>query len=135
MCRRNEIKDNSEGFMKYYFPGSAILLSVFMLSACSTAVTTPIAKAPAAQKQEVQCYQEFSALQKLDPVSYESYRKQFDNINKNYKIYEANKALVDSNASEVMLTEINKKLSLVCVRIRNTVYTNMMNRASEMNKL
>lgn len=122
--------------MKGVFAGSAILFSAILLSACSsTPNTTPIAKAPAERKQEVQCYQEFSALQKLDPNAYESYRKQFDNINKNYKIYEANKALVDNNASEVMLTEINKKLSLVCVRIRSTVYTNMMNRANEMNQL
>ncbi|MBW9398307.1 hypothetical protein GNG26_17395 [Leclercia sp. J807] len=122
--------------MKVYLTGAAILFSTLFLSACgSGSVTTPIAKAPAERKQEVQCYQEFSALQKLDPVAYESYRKQFDNINKNYKIYESNKSLVDGNASEVMLTEINKKLSLVCVRIRNTVYTNMMNRANEMNKL
>ncbi|MCU6668852.1 hypothetical protein M8013_08830 [Enterobacteriaceae bacterium H4N4] len=122
--------------MKIYFTGTAILFSALLLSACSTTTpTTPIAKAPAERKQEVQCYQEFSALQKLDPAAYESYRKQFDNINKNYKIYEANKSLVDDNASEVMLTEINKKLSLVCVRIRSTVYSNMMNRANEMNKL
>ena len=122
--------------MKVYFTGAAILCSALFLSACSSKpVTTPIAKAPAERKQEVQCYQEFSALQKLDPVAYEAYRKQFDNINKNYKIYESNKSLVDENASEVMLTEINKKLSLVCVRIRSTVYTNMMNRANEMNKL
>ncbi len=122
--------------MKVYFAGSAIIFSAILLSACSSKpVTTPIAKAPAERKQEVQCYQEFSALQKLDPAAYETYRKQFENINKNYKIYESNKSLVDDNASEVMLTEINKKLSLVCVRIRNTVYTNMMNRANEMNKL
>jgi len=122
--------------MKFHFTGTAILFSALLLSACSTTTpTTPIAKAPAERKQEVQCYQEFSALQKLDPAAYESYRKQFDNINKNYKIYEANKSLVDDNASEVMLTEINKKLSLVCVRIRSTVYSNMMNRANEMNKL
>ncbi|MFY9995634.1 MAG: hypothetical protein WAK61_11645 [Leclercia sp.] len=122
--------------MKFHFTGTAILFSALLLSACSTTTpTTPIAKAPAERKQEVQCYQEFSALQKLDPAAYESYRKQFDNINKNYKIYEANKSLVDDNASEVMLTEINKKLSLVCIRIRSTVYSNMMNRANEMNKL
>lgn len=122
--------------MKFHFAGSAMLLSAFLLSACSSAPNTKlIAKAPAERKQEVQCYQEFSALQKLDPNAYESYRKQFESINKNYKIYEANKSLVDNNASEVMLTEINKKLSLVCVRIRNTVYSNMMNRANEMNQL
>ena len=122
--------------MKVYLSGATILFSALFLSACATKnVTTPIAKSPAERKQEVQCYQEFSALQKLDPVAYETYRKQFDNINKNYKVYESNKSLVDGNDSEVMLTEINKKLSLVCVRIRNTVYTNMMNRANEMNKL
>lgn len=122
--------------MKFHFAGSAMLLSAFLLSACSSAPNTKlIAKAPAERKQEVQCYQEFSALQKLDPNAYESYRKQFESINKNYKIYEANKSLVDNNASEIMLTEINKKLSLVCVRIRNTVYSNMMNRANEMNQL
>jgi hypothetical protein len=43
--------------------------------------------------------------------------------------------LVDANASEVMLTEINKKISLVCVRIKNSVYSNMMKRANEMNNL
>lgn len=124
--------------MKFYFAGSAVLLSVFLLCGCSSAPnskTPTIAKAPEERKQEVQCYQEFSELQKLDPNAYESYRQQFDSINKNYKIYEANKSLVDNNASEVMLTEINKKLSLVCVRIRNTVYSNMMKRANEMNQL
>lgn len=115
--------------------GSAVLISAFILSACSTVNTTPIAKEPEARKQEVQCYQEFSALQKLDPAAYEGYRKQFENINKNYRIYETNKSLVDANASEVMLTEINKKISLVCVRIKNSVYSNMMKRANEMNNL
>jgi len=123
--------------MKLYFNGSAIILSALLLSGCSTKTTPvePISKAPEARKHEVQCYQEFSALQKLDPAAYETYRQQFDNINKNYRIYEANKSLVDSNASEVMLTEINRKLSLVCVRIKNSVYNNMMNRANEMNRL
>ncbi len=124
--------------MKLYYAGSALILSAFLLSACSSAPnskTATIAKAPEERKQEVQCYQEFSALQKLDPNAYESYRQQFDRINKNYKLYEANKSLVDNNASEVMLTEINKKLSLVCVRIRSTVYSNMMKRANEMNQL
>jgi len=127
----------SEGIMKLYFTGSAIILSAILLSGCSTKTTPaePISKAPEARKQEVQCYQEFSALQKLDPAAYETYRQQFDNINKNYRIYEANKSLVDSNASEVMLTEINRKLSLVCVRVKNSVYNNMMNRANEMNRL
>lgn len=122
--------------MKGVFAGSAILFSVIFLSACSSKPNlAPIAKAPAERKQEVQCYQEFSALQKLDPVVYETYRQQFDNINKNYKVYEANKSLVDANASEVMLTEINRKISLVCVRVKNSVYTNMMKRANEMNQL
>lgn len=68
--------------MKSYVSGSAVLISAFILSACSTVNTTPIAKEPEARKQEVQCYQEFSALQKLDPAAYEGYRKQFENINK-----------------------------------------------------
>ncbi|MCU6678693.1 hypothetical protein [Leclercia tamurae] len=126
--------------MKFYYTGTAVFLSALFLSGCSAtsstkAIAEPISKAPEARKQEVQCYQEFSALQKLDPAAYETFRQQFDNINKNYKVYEANKSLIDSNASEVMLTEINRKISLVCVRVKNSVYTNMMHRANEMNKL
>lgn len=122
--------------MKLFLNVVVVILSATVLSACrSPTASTPISKAPEAQRQEVQCYKEFSALQKLDPAAYETYRQQFDSINKNYKLYEDNKALVDSNASEVMLTEINKKLSLVCVRIRNTVYTNMINRANRMTDL
>ncbi|URN98408.1 hypothetical protein NB069_17285 [Leclercia adecarboxylata] len=127
--------------MKFNYTGTAIFLSALLLAGCSATSSTtksvakPISQAPEAQKQEVQCYQEFTALQKLDPAAYETFRQQFDNINKNYKVYEANKSLIDSNASEVMLTEINRKLSLVCVRVKNSVYTNMMQRANEMNKI
>jgi hypothetical protein len=56
-------------------------------------------------------------------------------IDDNFGVYKSIEALIDENASEVMLTEVNKMLSLVCVRINNAVYSNMMDRVQSLNKL
>ncbi|WP_141217790.1 MULTISPECIES: hypothetical protein [Bordetella] len=113
----------------------AVLSMAMLLSACGagpSAVTTQKADKTA---REERCYQEFAALRKLDPAAYELYRQQFQTINDGYGVYKDNEPLVDGSSSEVMLTEINKALSLVCVRIKNAVYSNMMNRVDALSTL
>ncbi|MBY6344391.1 hypothetical protein E5C31_00215 [Providencia rettgeri] len=120
--------------MRFTLPGAAIV-AAFVLSACQT--TAPVHNAPetSASSKEDKCYQEFAALKELDPVAYEKYRQQMQTIDENFGIYKSNAALIDENASEIMLTEVNKMLSLVCVRINNAVYSNMMDRVQSLNKL
>ena len=63
------------------------------------------------------------------------YREQMNAIDENFRIYKSNETLIDENASEIMLTEVKKMLSLVCVRINSAVYSNMRTRAQSLNKL
>lgn len=106
-----------------------------MLCSCSTSPTALSAHKPDKNPREERCYQEFAALKKLDPAAYETYRQQFQTINEGYGVYKENQPLVDGSSSEVMITEINKALSLVCVRIKNAVYSNMINRVDVLSTL
>ncbi|WP_164461383.1 hypothetical protein [Alcaligenes faecalis] len=54
-------------------------------------------------------------------------------IDENFGVYKSNEALIDENASEVMLTKVNKMLSLVCVRINNAVYCNRIGHVQRLN--
>ncbi|RQO36975.1 hypothetical protein DBR37_01900 [Herminiimonas sp. KBW02] len=121
--------------MRFSFSGAAILLAAFILMGCNTIPQARIAEAPDARSQEEKCYQDLAALKQLEPETYEKYRQQMHAIDENYRVYKANESLLDENASEVMLTEVRKKLSLVCTRINNAVYTNMRGRAQSLNKL
>lgn len=120
--------------MRFTFPGAAIV-AAFILSACQATTPTHTTEAPTASSQDDKCYQEFAALKDLDPLAYEKYRQQMQTIDENFGVYKSNEALIDENASEVMLTEVNKMLSLVCVRINNAVYSNMLDRVQSLNKL
>ena len=121
--------------MRISSAGTAIVSVAFLLSGCATAPSGVTASKPEKINREERCYQEFAALKKLDPAAYEKYRDQFQAINENYDIYKDNEPLIDGSSSEVMLTEINKSLSLVCVRIKSAVYSNMMNRADVLSNL
>ncbi len=121
--------------MRFHLSGVAALLATLILTGCNTLSPARVSEEPEAQNQEEKCYQEFSALKKLDPASYEKYREQMNAIDENFRIYKSNEALIDSNASEIMLTEVKKMLSLVCVRINSAVYSNMRTRAQSLNKL
>ncbi|OQV32625.1 hypothetical protein [Alcaligenes phenolicus] len=120
--------------MRFAVPGAAILVALF-LSACQASAPVRPTPEPATSGKEDKCFQEFAALKELDPVSYEKYRQQMQTIDENFGIYKANASLIDENASEIMLTEVNKMLSLVCIRINNAVYSNMVDRVQSLNKL
>jgi hypothetical protein len=121
--------------MKFSFSGLAILLTAFILMGCTTMPQARIAEAPDARSQEEKCYQDLAALKQLAPDAHEKYRQQMNAIDENYRVYKSNEALLDENASEVMLMEVRKKLSLVCTRINSAVYSNMRSRAQSLNKL
>jgi len=122
--------------MRIISAGLSILAALLLLAGCAP-VSPGSATVQKTEKsvREERCYQEFAALKKLDRDAYEKYRSQFDAINANYEIYKENKSLVDGSSSEVMLTEINKTLSLVCVRIKSAVYSNMLNRVDALGNL
>ncbi|MCX5465934.1 hypothetical protein [Alcaligenes parafaecalis] len=120
--------------MRFAVPGTAILVACF-LSACQATAPIRLAQESAASGKEDKCYQEFAALKELDPASYEKYRQQMQTIDKHFSVYKANESLIDANSSEIMLTEVNKMLSLVCIRINNAVYSNMVDRVQSLNKL
>lgn len=120
--------------MKFHFC-SALLFTVFILAGCHAISPVHIENEPEARSQEEKCYQEFAALKNLDIASYEKYREQMNAIDQSFQIYRSNESLIDQNASEIMLTEVKKMLSLVCVRISNAVYSNMKDRARLLNSL
>lgn len=121
--------------MKFSLSGAAALFVALILMGCNTMPQARIAEAPDARSQEEKCYQDLAALKQLEPEAHEKYRQQMNAIDENYRVYKSNEALLDENAAEVMLTEVRKKLSLVCTRINNAVYTNMRGRAQSLNKL
>ena len=121
--------------MRFTFSSAAILVVTLILSGCQATAPVRSAQEAVEGSQEDKCYQEFTALKTLDPAAYEKYRQQMQTIDENFGIYKSNEALIDDNASEIMLTEVNKMLSLVCVRINNAVYSNMMDRVQSLNKL
>jgi len=116
-------------FMKFLSAGAAVLSAVFVLSGCTTRPAALSAKDAGAMDRNQQCYQEFAALKQLNPDAYETYRAQLNAINENYDLYKSNAPAIDGKAAEVMQTEIDRVLSLVCFRINNAIYSNMMQRA------
>lgn len=115
--------------MKRLPAGAAILSAALFLAGCSARPAALVAKNDGAQNKHQQCYQEFSALKQLNPEAYETYRAQLAAINENYDLYKSNASAIDGKAAEVMQTEIDRVLSLVCFRINNAIYSNMMQRA------
>ena len=63
------------------------------------------------------------------------YREQMNAIDENFRIYKPTKRSSTKTPPEIMLTEVKKMLSLVCVRINSAVYSNMRTRAQSLNKL
>jgi len=116
-------------FMKFLPAGAVILSAALALAGCSARPTAVVAKNSDALDKNQQCYQEFSALKQLNPDAYETYRAQLGAINENYVLYKSNASAIDGKAAEVMQTEIDRVLSLVCFRINNAIYSNMMQRA------
>ncbi|MCY1199417.1 hypothetical protein D9M72_108200 [compost metagenome] len=116
--------------MKFLPAGAVILSAALALAGCSARPTAVVvAKNSDALDKNQQCYQEFSALKQLNPDAYETYRAQLGAINENYVLYKSNASAIDGKAAEVMQTEIDRVLSLVCFRINNAIYSNMMQRA------
>ena len=115
--------------MKFLPASAAILSAALALAGCSARPTALVATKDDAIDKNQQCYQEFSALKQLNPDAYETYRAQLAAINENYVLYKSNASAIDGKAAEVMQTEIDRVLSLVCFRINNAIYSNMMQRA------
>jgi len=115
--------------MKFLPVGAAILTAAMSLSGCSIRPAALATEDASAADKNQQCYQEFAALKNLNPGAYETYRAQLNAINENNNLYKANAPAIDGKAAEVMQTEIDRLLSLVCFRINNAIYINMMQRA------
>ncbi|WJV25531.1 MULTISPECIES: hypothetical protein [Pseudomonas] len=115
--------------MKFLPVGAAILAAAMALSGCSTRPAALATEDADTADKNQQCYQEFAALKSLNPGAYETYKAQLNAINENNNLYKANASAIDGKAAEVMQTEIDRLLSLVCFRINNAIYINMMQRA------
>ncbi|MGV8399302.1 hypothetical protein ACV33W_08770 [Pseudomonas aeruginosa] len=118
--------------MKLVPVGAAILFAAMALSGCTTRPAALAGTDADTMDKNQQCYQEFAALKNLNPDAYETYKAQLDAINKNHNLYKSNAAAIDGKAAEVMQTEIERVLSLVCFRINNAIYVNMMQRAQSL---
>ncbi|WP_342323850.1 hypothetical protein AAEY27_05235 [Kosakonia sp. BYX6] len=117
---------------------SIICTSIFLpltLAGCvKSTVPTVVQDAP--QKQQTQqCYELLTALKGLDNSAYETYKQQFNTINQTYEVYKKNQPIIDNNSSEIMKSEIDNKIEVVCSRVRSAVFTDMSRRANTLKQL
>ncbi|MDF2625741.1 MAG: hypothetical protein K0S62_3512 [Kosakonia cowanii] len=118
-------------------------ISYLCLSFCLSLTLTGCvkSKAPALvqdapQKQETQqCYELLTALQGLDKRAFETYKQQFTTLNQSYEVYKKNQPIIDNNSAEIMKTEIDNKIEVVCSRVRSAVFVNMSRRANALKQL
>ncbi|AGN85399.1 hypothetical protein BK797_17405 [Kosakonia sacchari] len=88
------------------------------------------------QKQQAQqCYEWLTALKGLDKSAFQTYTQQFKTINNSYEVYKKNQPIIDKNAAEIMKTEIDNKVEVVCSRVRSAVFANMSSRANTLKQL
>lgn len=107
----------------------------FTLTGCVKS-TVPSAVKDAPQKQQAQqCYELLTALKDLDNSAFETYQQQFNTINKSYEVYKKNRPIIDKNSAEIMKSEIDSKIEVVCSRVRSAVFTNMSSRANVLKQL
>ncbi|WLI76394.1 hypothetical protein Q5705_17685 [Kosakonia sp. H02] len=107
----------------------------FLLTGCVKS-KAPAVVLDAPQKQQTQqCYELLTALKGLDNSAFETYKQQFSTINQSYEVYKKNQPIIDNNSAEIMKTEIDNKIEVVCSRVRSAVFTNMSRRANSLKQL
>ena len=120
--------------MKFTFT-LIISLSFLFISGCTSDANLSSVKSLTSNKGDIRCYKEYTSLMKLNPKAFSIYKEQFEKINKSNNILIKNKSSISRGASEVLASELNDKLSLVCFRIKTSVFNNMLSRANAMDDI
>ena len=107
----------------------------FTLAGCVKTTVPSVVKDAPQKQQTQQCYELLTALKGLDNSAFETYKQQFNTINKSYEVYKRNRPIIDKNSAEIMKTEIDSKIEVVCSRVRSAVFTNMSSRANALKQL
>lgn len=118
----------------------AVILIALQLSGCSQSmhkksapVPTPVGNTIAEQNNA--CANEFEALNRVSPETYNFYLGQFNELNNAYQIYKQNAAMVNKDARDTLGMELDSKLKLICARVKSATFQNMTKRAQDINKL
>ena len=111
------------------------LLLPFALTGCVKSTVPSVVKDSPQKQQAQQCYEWLTALKVLDKSSFQIYTQQFKTINNSYEVYKKNQPIIDKNAAEIMKTEIDNKVEVVCSRVRSAVFANMSSRANTLKQL
>lgn len=124
--------------MKRIFLLGAISLVTMQLIGCSHSTikkTTPVTQSNTIAEQNITCANEFTALNRIDPETYNFYLGQFNELNKAYQIYKQNAGMLNKDARDMLGMELDSKLKLVCARVKSANFQNMTKRAQDINKL
>ncbi|MCZ3383736.1 MULTISPECIES: hypothetical protein [Enterobacteriaceae] len=111
------------------------LLLSFALTGCVKSTVPSVVKDSPQKQQAQQCYEWLTALKGLDKSAFQTYTQQFKTINNSYEVYKKNQPIIDKNAAEIMKTEIDNKVEVVCSRVRSAVFANMSSRANTLKQL
>ncbi|MEN0584862.1 MULTISPECIES: hypothetical protein [unclassified Kosakonia] len=111
------------------------LLLPFALTGCVKSTVPSVVKDSPQKQQAQQCYEWLTALKGLDKSAFQTYTQQFKTINNSYEVYKRNQPIIDKNAAEIMKTEIDNKVEVVCSRVRSAVFANMSSRANTLKQL
>ena len=111
------------------------LLLPFALTGCVKSTVPSVVKDSPQKQQAQQCYEWLTALKGLDKSAYQIYTQQFKTINNSYEVNKKNQPIIDKNAAEIMKTEIDNKVEVVCSRVRSAVFANMSSRANTLKQL
>ncbi|WP_240528452.1 hypothetical protein [Kosakonia sacchari] len=111
------------------------LLLPFALTGCVKSTVPSVVKDSPQKQQAQQCYEWLTALKGLDKSAFQTYTQQFKTINNSYEVYKKNQPIIDKNAAEIMKTEIDNKVEVVCSRVRSAVFANMSSRANTLKQL
>lgn len=111
------------------------LLLSFALTGCVKSTVPSVVKDSPQKQQAQQCYEWLTALKGLDKSAFQIYTQQFKTINNSYEVYKKNQPIIDKNAAEIMKTEIDNKVEVVCSRVRSAVFANMSSRANTLKQL
>ena len=111
------------------------LLLPFALTGCVKSTVPSVVKDSPQKQQAQQCYEWLTALKGLDKSAFQIYTQQFKTINNSYEVYKKNQPIIDKNAADIMKTEIDNKVEVVCSRVRSAVFANMSSRANTLKQL
>lgn len=121
--------------MRAFHYGLCLILFSCELTGCARNKQAGTPQVPQEKHKELQWVQTVTAPHSLDNPTFKKYQQQFSIINNNYEIYKKNQSLIEGNSAEIIKLELNNKINVECARDRSAVFTSMVKRANELNKL